>query len=272
MTIARFPFNYFINIVTPTRAFLNRRAIGWPTIVILLVFLNALITIPVSLHFAKSDEIGIEQFYPKSFKMIDAETHAYLSDIANEDGVIQTESAVLLKKEEGVVSIGEPNEEVVEDHRVTVIFKADEFIIKEDSLPELSVFYTTDFSPDQTTPAELRSELNRQWRINNQVYIVAIMTFLISSMTFIMLVFLVMGSALFLYVTKKSQLTSITSYKESVAIILYGLGIPTFVAFIFGLVQFDIIWMMTIQTIGLAIMIVMMYFKTKFSDREQISI
>ncbi|MEC6748327.1 DUF1189 family protein [Marinilactibacillus sp. XAAS-LB27] len=262
-----FPLNYFTNIFTPKRAFFNRHAIGWPTIVIVLIFLNALITIPVSLNFAQTDTIGVEQFYPEAFNLIDGEAAEGLSKIPVEEGRLLVEQSTLQTKTDGLVLIDQSDNPLI-DSDVAVAFGPTEFTIREHAQPELKVRYTKDFSVESASVEEVKTELNRQWRVNNRVYIVAALTFLISFMTFTMLVVLTLGSALFLYFTKKSHLTSITTYKESVAIILYGLGLPTILALLYGLIQFDIIWMMTIQTTGLLIMLVLIYFKTQFNDKK----
>lgn len=263
-----FPLNYFANIYTPRKAFKSRLAIGWPTIILVIIFLNALITIPVSLHFAQTDTINVEQFYPDSFGMIDQETIEHIATIPIIDGEMAIEETVVQDKSGGVVIFDNGSQPLVEDQDTVITFGENGFKIQENAQPELNVGYTSNFDLAGASVSEVKAELNRQWRINNRVYIVGAMTFLISFMTLSMLIVLVLGSAVFLYLTKKSHLTSITTYKESVALILYGLGLPTILALLYGLIQFDIIWMMTIQTMGLVLMLVFMYFKTQFNDEK----
>lgn len=262
-----FPLNYFANIFTPKRAFFNRKALGWPTIVIVLIFLNALITIPVSLNFAQTDAIGVETFYPEAFGLIDDEVAETLAERPIENGTLAIDQSTVQTKAGGVVVINQTAAPLV-DSDVAIVFEPTLFTIREQGQPELTVNYTKDFTLEGASVEEIKKEMNRQWRINNRVYIVVALTFLISCMTLVMLVVLTLGSAVFLYLTKKSHLTSITTYKESVAIILYGLGLPTVLALLYGLIQFDIIWMMTIQTTGLLIMLVLIYFKTQFNDEK----
>ncbi|WP_208559528.1 DUF1189 family protein [Marinilactibacillus kalidii] len=262
-----FPLNYFANIFTPKRAFFNRKAIGWPTIVIMLIFLNALITIPVSLNFAQTDTIGVEQFYPEAFGLIDDGAAEVLAEIPIENGTLAIDQSTVQTKAGGVVVIDQAGAPLV-DSDVAIVFEPTLFTIREHGQPELTVNYTKDFTLEGASVEGIKAEMNRQWRINNRVYIVAALTFVISCMTLVMLIVLTLGSAVFLYLTKKSHLTSITTYKESVAIILYGLGLPTILALLYGLIRFDIIWMMTIQTTGLLIMLLLIYFKTQFNDEK----
>lgn len=260
-----FPLDYFTSIFTPKKAFRKRHILSWPKIIIVLVFLNALLTIPVTLFFANDDTTTVDQFYPEAFELIDDEVADTLRTIPVNNGFLDIEESSIQNKNQGIVVFGS---ETDTEENVVLTFEEDHFSMEEHSQPLLSVNYTTDLSFGEFTVDEVRTELNRQWRVNNQVYIVASFTFIVSAIMFVMLSSLVFGSAVFLYLTKKSQLTSISTYKESVAIILNGIALSTLAALLFGLIRFNIIWMLTIQTMGLVIMLVLMYFKTQFNDSE----
>ena len=61
---------------------------------------------------------------------------------------------------------------------------------------------------------------------------------------------------------------SITTYKETVNLVINLLSLPTILATLFGLIHFDIVLMVTIQTLGLLIMLVVVYAKTQFNDKK----
>lgn len=85
-------------------------------------------------------------------------------------------------------------------------------------------------------------------------------------MIFISMLFLVIGGAFFLYLGKTFQLSSVRSYQESLTIILLSLGFSTLLATIVGLLYFDMTIVLSIQSLGLIIMLLMIFLKTKFQD------
>ena len=102
----------------------------------------------------------------------------------------------------------------------------------------------------------------------NKIFIVMIFSVMISAFLFVIVLFLTLGSAFFLYLTKKSSLSSIKTFKESVNLILNLLTLPTIIAMIFSLFHFDITLMLSIQTLGLVLMLIMVYYKTKLNDNN----
>lgn len=66
-----FPINYFKSVGTPTRAFKNRHKLNWFQLIIVLFFLNGLMTIPVTLNYTKLNFIPLEEFYPNAIQIID---------------------------------------------------------------------------------------------------------------------------------------------------------------------------------------------------------
>jgi maltodextrin utilization protein YvdJ len=265
-----FPINYFMSIWHPVPAFKNRKLFSWPKLILIMVFLNALLTIPVTLSYARNDSITIRDFYPRTFQLVDQEVVQQLSQYEVENGILTIEDPVVQRSENGVVAFGEEDDfqDELQGQQTILIFEEERFVIEEIDQPRVEVNYTVDFVESPNTPEELQEQMDTQWRVQNQVYIVATFTAMVSFMMFVMLITLVFGSAVFLYLTKKGHLTSITTYKESIGVILNCMGASTILGMLYGLIHFNVVWMMTIQMIGLFIMIVLIYFKTQFRDKE----
>ncbi|EAC9669803.1 DUF1189 domain-containing protein, partial [Listeria monocytogenes] len=75
---------------------------------------------------------------------------------------------------------------------------------------------------------------------------------------------LVIGAAFFLWVTKKSRLSTIGSFKESTNVILNALGVGSLVAMLAGFIGADIILMIGIQSLGMLLMLFLTFLKTRF--------
>lgn len=264
-----FPINYFKSVWTPIQAFRNRQTLNWFQLVLILIFLNGLLTIPVTLNFASLDLIPLEEFYPNAVKIIDEEAVEALQLNTFDKGQMFIETPFYIENEHGIAAsnLKANGNEVGGDVENYILFEESQFLVKEEGSPLTSVLYTKDFRLDNLDSVEeIRHELSRQWFNQNRIIIVLLFSLMISVFMFVMSLLVVLGSALLLYLTKKSTVTSIKTYKESINLVLNSLTLPTIVAMIMGILQFDIIMMVTIQTIGLIVILFIIYSKTYFND------
>ncbi|MEG0497178.1 MAG: DUF1189 domain-containing protein [Carnobacterium sp.] len=265
-----FPLTYFKNIWTPRRIFKKRHQLNWFQLVFILFFLTSLLMIPVSLNFLKTETYPIEESYPEAFKLIDKPFVAAFQKAMNEKGVLVTEPGVNLVKKNGVVSITESNSVIKENLKAenALIFSKNELYLKNKGVPVSNIPYTKDFNPSQIKSVEdMKEAVSRQWFFQNRVYVIGSLLLLIFSILFFSTILIVLGSAVFLYLTKKNSFSSIKTYKESVNLILNALGMPSLLALISSFIQFDIVVMLTIQSIGLALMILTVFYTTRFNDK-----
>lgn len=266
-----FPINYFKSVGTPTRAFKNRHKLNWLQLIIVLFFLNGLMTIPVTLNYTNLNFIPLEEFYPNAIQIIDEKSIQVIQDSKFDSGQMFIESPFIIENEYGIAAGGiESNfEEELLQAENYIFFEENQFLIKEAGTPLTTILYTKDFQLDNfETEEEIKNEMSRQWFNQNRVLIVLFFSLMISAYMFVMTLMIVLGSALFLYFTKKSTVTSISTYKESINLVLNSLTLPTIVAMISGILQFDVTIMITIQTIGLIVMLFVIYYKTYFNDKR----
>lgn len=264
-----FPINYFKSVWTPIQAFKNRHKLNGFQLILVLVFLNGLMTIPVTLNYATLDFMPLEEFYPNAVKIIDEKAMEVIQTNRFDNGQMFIETPFHVENDYGVVAgHGEASAgEELEDVDRYIYFEENQFLINEEGSPLTSVLYTKDFRLDDLESVEeIRHELSRQWFNQNRIFIVLFFSLMISAFMFIMTLFVVLGSAFLLYLTKKSTVTAINTYKESVNLVLNSLTLPTVVAMIMGVLHFDVTIMATIQTVGLIVMLFVIYYKTYFND------
>lgn len=265
-----FPLNYFKSIWSPNQIFKNRHQLNWFQIFVVLLFVNSLLMIPVALNYVKMDTFPVEDTLPGSFGLIDEAVVLKLQAGNYENGTLELPESFVLSTENGMVSglltESETDEALTADN--ALLFQETEFVIKEGDQSLETIPYTKDFDLSKvTTVAELKEALSRQWFIKNKAYTVATLMSLVFSITLVSTLFLTFGSAIFLYLTKKSKFSSIDTYKESVNLLTNCIGLPSFVALLLGLIQFDIIIMLMIQSVGLVMMLLVVFYKTRFNDK-----
>lgn len=267
-----FPINYFKSIWTPLQAFANRHQLGWPGIIVVLLFLNALLVIPMTMNFAQNDTFPLEQIYPQTMQMIEEHPVEPFQQADYGEGQMNIAEPFYSDFSHGVVAGGLPEEEaeqLMNTEDTVIYFDQTHFYIQESDFPPAAVPYSEDFSlAEAENGREVVDRLSRQWFIQNQVFFVLFFSFLIGSFLLVMLLVLVFGAAVFFYLTKESTITSIETYKESVNLLVNALGVPTLIAMIAGLIQFNIVMMLMIQTVGLIIYLMVIFVKTRFNDNN----
>lgn len=263
-----FPINYFKSIWTPLRAFKNRHELSWWNIIFILILLNAFMTIPVTINFARVDTLPLEDVHPTIIQHIEKETIKELQQAEYSNGAMFFKEPFVIEQKNGLIAGGLSLEELDElNGNNALLFQENQYLIREKDMPDITVLYTRDFSlADMETSTEVVNELSRQWFNQNRIFVVLIFSLMISAFLLVMLVLLVFGSALFLYFTKNSPVTSITTYKESVNLLVNTLALPTIISMVYGIFTFDIIMMITLQTVGLIVMLFVIFYKIQFND------
>lgn len=269
MQNAAFPVNYLTSIWTPVRAFLGRKQLSWPKILFVILFLNGLMMIPISLNYARTTVFSLDATFPTLLEMVDEEVVAALDQTETKNGTVTFKRSFDLQTEDGLVAGGlsESEASTALEAENVIVFEENRLILKEGDLPISEVPYTADVDwSSLTTPDEVREEISQQWYYANQTYIVATFSFIIAAILLVMNLFLIFGAAFFIFLASRSAYIEIDSYKESVNLILNAMGLPMLVAMVLGLILPDITTMMSAQTFGLVIIIVMIYYKTRFSE------
>lgn len=227
--------------------------------------------IPTTINFTKMEAISLDYFYPNVVEIIDDSMVDELASIGSTNGKLSFEDSFIFKNNKGVLAggISAEEEKKILKEETFLLMEESQFVIKEENKPTSTIFYTKDFTlEDVQTKEDVINEFSHQWFVHNKVLIVLIFTLIISFIQLIMLVMIIFGSAFFLYLTKKSRITSIKTFKEATNLIVNLAGLPTIIAMIYGLINYDVAWMSMIQTTGLVIMLLIVYGKTGFNDNR----
>ena len=264
-----FPINYFNSVLTPVKNFIGRKQLSWPKLLFVILFLNGIMMIPIVINFTQTEAIQLKSTFPAVYDLIDEDVVDSLNQTTSEKGQVTFTEPFILEKEAGIVLGGVDEQEIEEALEMTnaLVFAEDRFYLKEGDLPVSEITYTADVQLNGwQTVDDLQAEINRQWFQYNRVFIVATYSFMITGMLLMMNLLLVFGAAFFIRLAGRSAMIEINTYKESVNLILNAMGIPVLLAFLLGLVMPDISMIMSVQTFGLVVMLVLIYFRTQFSE------
>lgn len=255
--------------VTPKSAFYGRNQLNWFQIVIVFLFLNGLLMIPVSLYFANSNQFQLEEMMPQALQLIDKETMKSMEAVDFKNGEMVSDSKLLIKKESGFVGVNQP-EKTLKEAENAVDFEKNHFILKDQSGYEFKVAYTKDFEKSiNTTDKQLVAELKRMWYQQNRAFVSFTMMLMTGSILVVSNLLLIGGAAIFIWLTKRNAYSAIASYRESVNFILNASGWGMLLGLVVGTFHFDLTIMLSLSSLGMVIMLTAAFVVTKFKDKKQ---
>lgn len=259
----KFPFSYFTAWVKPREMFIKRKKLTWGQMVLTLLFSFALILLTVPAYYAHQSQVNLGMFMPKVNKMLknqDLQTTIHQTPYHNGTFDFRNEK-VIENNSNGVIGVNLPSK-TVKKAQNGIFLSRQEILLKEDGTTS-TVRFMKDINP---STGNFYSKISQTWfRINRMGVTFSTMYMLGSIILFTNLIFLFIG-AFFLWMTRKSSFTTITTFKESCAIFDYVIGPSCFIAAIFGFFKFDISMIMMVETIVAVVYLLMIYGQTHFSD------
>ncbi|MGM0124427.1 hypothetical protein IGI37_001805 [Enterococcus sp. AZ194] len=272
-----FPINYFQSILSPQKIFNFRKQFNWFQLLVLYLFLTALLVIPATLSFAGMKTIDETQFMPHVKDLLTAQVAREVQQLSVEKGQLkelQTKVFETTKTEIGTGIIGTNlSEEQVNETEYSLNFQENKWQIRERIDGKSYTYqmnYSNKFAPEKVTSQEmLQKVINEEFVRNNRSSLILTMSVTTTFLLFMMNLLLVLGAAFFLWLTKKSRLSSIESYTESLSMVLMSMGASSIIALLVGLVHFDITVMIGIQSFGLIVMLFASYVKTRFKEKRE---
>lgn len=266
-----FPLNYFQAMVSPQKTFYWRDRLNWFQSIIIYIFLTALLLIPVTLNLAKQDHTPAAEFMPHAQKLLTDEVAQEFANLHIQDGQLSDATTTIFNETADSIIGVELTEEVWSAHQYGIDFRGNEWRIKE-RIEGKEYQYTLRYSRfiDPTKAKDgtaLREMLEQDYFANNRSALILIKSFTTGFLLFAMNILLVLGAAFFLWLTKRSRLSSIRNFHESLNVILASLGIGTVLAAVIGCFYFDVTLMLGVQSIAMVAMLFATYVKTKFKDK-----
>jgi maltodextrin utilization protein YvdJ len=268
-----FPMNYFSVIFSPVRMFIGRSNLSWGNILFIFIFLQACLILPVSVHFAKANSFELKQVMPGTMDLIDQPFVDQLSSYSLHDGVLSGGNGdVILKSDSGVAMIS-LNGTTAPDADNAIIMKKSEMELKDKAGYTFKVKYTNNTSLSNIeSPTDLINWISSQWYTQNKAFLFITMILMVGSILVGSALMLILFTSLFLWMTKHSSFSSISTFKEALNLTMNALGLPTLLSMIAGLIFFDITIIIAIQSLGMVLMVAFIFFKTRFSQDRAMQI
>ncbi|WP_239255817.1 DUF1189 family protein [Listeria ilorinensis] len=269
MNQTSFPKRYFSSILTPVRIFTGRNNLSWVNMLFVGLFLISLMLMPVAMHAAKEQTIQFKEVAPHAFALDKKALTDSLGEMTIQDGKLSGGEEMLHQETSGAVGLYEPKA-ALEDEKNAIVFNQSEIIVKDQAGYQFSIPYHAGMDLTKVTTEDALDEfLNDAWYMQNRPFIFLSQFMMVAGVLFASTWLLILVTAGFLWMTKKSQIGEISSFKEALNITLNAMGLPVFVSTIVGFIYFDITIMLAITSLGMVLLIAWTFLKTRFGKEFQ---
>lgn len=268
MVKENFPFNYFSVWLSPTKMFQQRKSLNWLQICIVLLFLLALNILPVPFHYQQQKSMPLDIYLPHVQKMLqknedELEKLGQTAKFANGQYHFSQEKIVQRNKKD-LVGVAIPQMKVKTVKNAVVL--NDHFFLFKEKGNVSKIYYSDDYAPQKG----LRKQLNQEWYQRNKAAISFAMLQSIGSLFLLTNLVFVFGGGFMLWLGRKSPMITISSFKETVNLMVNILGPISLLVAIMGFIKFDISLLMTVQMLGAVLVFLMVYAKTRFNDANNV--
>lgn len=276
-----FLMQYFKSIITPTNVFKGKNLLTWPKMIFLFIFLIACMMMPTSIQMAKLTNFPFEFLFPKTAELITDDFADSLSSKQVKNGKLvgidsqYTEetggNVIAIDKDNKYQLTGEDQTIGIKGYANAIVFKEDYAVVAEENGFGFQLYYPMN---EEKYPFKIENKedvlqyIGTLWYVQNKAFLLPILLLLLAGVYTSMNVVQFLFMSFVLWLTKKSNITDIRTFKEAATIVLNAAGLPTILAVIYGFIQFDVATFIMIQGLGTVLMIAFAFFRTGFKEKR----
>ncbi|MCT4397296.1 hypothetical protein EFN70_01160 [Pediococcus ethanolidurans] len=258
-----FPINYFAFTLMPKKMFKGRHNLKWLEMVIIFIFLNALLLIPIPFFYGNQKTVNIEPFMPSINNLLNKKA---LNEISvknyssSEHRFKWTDTRILYQNEHEIIGINLKKSQY-KTKKAAIVLNEKNFVLKEGK-NSFQTMYQSDLNPQKS----MKTFLLNSWYLENKGYVEISMLVLLSLIVVVINLFITLGTAFILYLSHKSSISDIKTFKESVNLVQNAFGLGCFLGMVVGLIHFNILTIILLPSVILVFMILFIYTRTHFLD------
>ncbi|MFD1411798.1 hypothetical protein [Lapidilactobacillus gannanensis] len=260
-----FPVRYFMSAITPKAMFKGRRALNWLQMIIIFIFLNALMILPIPMFYAQQQTFNFHAFLPTSTSLLSRpELKQAAKSFRFDDNKLQNDQTQIIYQTKNTIIGINLSSKQLHQKKSALNLQKTQFIIQEQSRQFPAAYQVT----DQVDPQrQITKFLKASWYRSNRGTIVMLMMFSVGLIVVGSNLLLVLGAAFFISLMKRNPKTSVKGFKEAMNITLNASFYGIIAAMFVGFIRFDFTLMFTIYSVFLALSVLAIYWRTRFSDQ-----
>lgn len=265
-----YPFNYFASIFNFRSSFANRKKLSWFQMIFTSFFLISITLLPVALQNAQLKTYPLTTFVSDVFDplstdvMKDIQEHVVIKD----QELTYTGTNPVHKTSKGQVILGQ-EAKASEGKELTLHFDRKQLIISKENKELATVSYQAINQESLRDKKSLTQAISSDWFRDNRLPVSLFLVIFSGFLSTVNYLILILGASFFLYLTRKSRLFSLQTFKECFNCILNCLGLPILLSVIISLLFHQVFTTtIMIQNVLFVLYLAMVFYKTHFRDPD----
>lgn len=261
-----FPINFFSSLFSVNKMFVNRDKYNWAQLLLIFIFVNSLLLIPLSLSVTQRGSELVDELIPQEFVLQESTVEA-INALSFEDFQLVTDHSEVIEENPELIVGTNLTEETI-NHRMGLNFQKDildVILLRDGETYAIQLVYSDNLIGNLKQEDILTGIKEEVFRQNAG----AISLSSILNLGFIILmmnVLLLAGVAVVFFLTKKAS--AIKNFKESVTIALSLMTGGTIIATLASIITKDIFVLFGIQSLWMVGLTIFMYVSTRFKETE----
>lgn len=263
-------FNYFASIFNFRSSFANRKKLSWFQMIFTSFFLISITLLPVALQNAQLKTYPLTTFVSDVFDplstdvMKDIQEHVVIKD----QELTYTGTNPVHKTSKGQVILGQ-EAKASEGKELTLHFDRKQLIISKENKELATVSYQAINQESLRDKKSFTQAISSDWFRDNRLPVSLFLVIFSGFLSTVNYLILILGASFFLYLTRKSRLFSLQTFKECFNCILNCLGLPILLSVFISLLFHQVFTTtIMIQNVLFVLYLAMVFYKTHFRDPD----
>lgn len=265
-----YPFNYFASIFHFRSSFANRKKLSWFQMIFTSFFLISITLLPVALQNAQLKTYPLTTFVSDVFDplstdvMKDIQEHVVIKD----QELTYTGTNPVHKTSKGQVVLGQ-EAKTSEGKELTLHFDRKHLIISKENKELATISYQAINQKSLRDKKSFTQAISSDWFRDNRLPVSLFLVIFSGFLSTVNYLILIVGASFFLYLTRKSRLFSLQTFKECFNCILNCLGLPILLSVLISLLFHQVFTTtIMIQNVLFVLYLAMVFYKTHFRDPD----
>ena len=265
-----YPFNYFASIFNFRSSFANRKKLSWFQMIFTSFFLVSITLLPVALQNAQLKTYPLTTFVSDVFDplstdvMKDIQEHVVIKD----QELTYTGTTPVHKTAKGQVILGQ-EAKASKGKELTLHFDRKQLIISKENKELATVSYQAINQESLRDKKSFTQAISSDWFRDNRLPVSLFLIIFSGFLSTVNYLILILGASFFLYLTRKSRLFSLQTFKECFNCILNCLGLPILLSVLISLLFHQVFTTtIMIQNVLFVLYLAMVFYKTHFRDPD----
>ena len=265
-----YPFNYFASIFDFRSSFANRKKLSWFQMIFTSFFLISITLVPVALQNAQLKTYPLTTFVSDVFDplstdvMKDIQEHIVIKD----QELTYNGTTPVHKSSKGQVILGQAIK-ATDNKDLTLSFDRKHLVISKEQKELATISYQAINQKSLQDKKNFTQAISSDWFRENRLPVSLFLIVFSGFLSTVNYLILILGASFFLYLTRKSRLFSLQTFKECFNCILNCLGLPILLSVLISLLFHQVFTTtIMIQNVLFVLYLAMVFYKTHFRDPD----